>query len=93
MRTTIVLTAIGVDKALKMWKMNVTLWMLLQILGIISDDESKIVGGYPVAPGQFPWVLGIWSKRSSMPFCGASLITDTWAVTAAHCVYNKKINK
>ena len=57
-----------------------------------QDHWDKIVGGYQVRPGQFPWVLGLWWKGASSPSCGASLITDRWAITAAHCVYRENVS-
>ncbi len=36
--------------------------------------------------GAWPWQIGMYSKDSGRFFCGASLISPLWAVTAAHCV-------
>ena len=67
---------------------------------IAEPIDDKIVGGYNVFRGQYPWVLGIWEKTHGQyftprhlrrPFCGGSLITDRFVLTAAHCVYQKDI--
>ena len=70
------------------------------VILIAEPVDDKIVGGYNVFRGQYPWVLGIWEKTHGQyftprhlrrPFCGGSLITDRFVLTAAHCVYQKDI--
>ena len=41
--------------------------------------------GGPVTPNEHNWVL-MWEGRDYM--CGASLIDEQWAMTAAHCTEN-----
>lgn len=52
------------------------------------DDSSapRIVGGSAASPNQFPHQVALLRQRSL--FCGGSLITNKWVLTAAHCVYN-----
>ena len=61
------------------------------VLQLVLDDEEgmKIVNGFQVRPGKFPWVVNIWKKRSSNPFCGGSLIDESVILTAAHCVHGQ----
>eukprot|EP00095_Tigriopus_kingsejongensis_P000906 maker-scaffold186_size273091-snap-gene-1.33 protein:Tk00906 transcript:maker-scaffold186_size273091-snap-gene-1.33-mRNA-1 annotation:"PREDICTED: trypsin-7-like" len=48
--------------------------------------EGKIVGGRNASRGQFPFVVGLWRSNSRHPYCGGSLISDRFVLTAAHCV-------
>ena len=42
-----------------------------------EEGGSRIVGGLEARKGQFPFIVGIWSKRHNYrPFCGGSLITS-----------------
>ncbi|KAL7646714.1 UNVERIFIED_CONTAM: hypothetical protein RMT77_001967 [Armadillidium vulgare] len=46
--------------------------------------KSRIVGGVPIEPHKFPWVISLYYRFRFV--CGASLITPRFALTAAHCV-------
>ena len=50
--------------------------------GADNVQSARIVGGAPVTPFEHNWVLQ-WRGGGSS--CGASLIDDQWAMTAAHC--------
>jgi len=51
------------------------------------STDSYIIGGVDATPGEFPWQLSqqrlgaAWSHS-----CGASLLSSTYALSAAHCV-------
>lgn len=72
--------------------MLLTLHLLVDVVrGPPSDGEPKvpmldgrIVGGSAVEITSYPWQLSL--RRSSSHSCGASIISSTWALTAAHCV-------
>jgi secreted trypsin-like serine protease len=58
------------------------------------DFEPMIVGGVEATPGEFPWQLSqqrqsgtTWSHS-----CGASLLTNRYALSASHCVQGAAVN-
>uniref|UniRef100_A0A2I3GT70 trypsin n=1 Tax=Nomascus leucogenys TaxID=61853 RepID=A0A2I3GT70_NOMLE len=52
------------------------------------DDDDKIVGGYTCEENSVPYQV---SLNSGYHFCGGSLISEQWVVSAAHC-YKSAIN-
>lgn len=47
-----------------------------------ARETAQVVGGNPVTPGQFPFLVLVYNDESQ---CTGSLIADRWVLTAAHC--------
>lgn len=49
---------------------------------------ARIVGGNQSSFGQWPWMVSLrqWRKGAFLHKCGAALLNENWAITAAHCV-------
>jgi secreted trypsin-like serine protease len=52
--------------------------------------RKRIIGGSYAPPEKFPWAISlrgdVHAKRSSV-ICGATIISNQWLLTAAHCFY------
>ncbi|XP_048523344.1 serine proteinase stubble isoform X1 [Dendroctonus ponderosae] len=52
--------------------------------------EARIVGGEKSTFGKWPWQISLrqWRTSTYLHKCGAALLNENWAITAAHCVDN-----
>ncbi|KAK7922483.1 hypothetical protein WMY93_009385 [Mugilogobius chulae] len=69
-------------KKLPLWVFNNT---------VPPTEESKrstkrIVGGLLVSEGEIPWQVALIAHPSGHLFCGGSILSSRWVVTAAHCI-------
>ncbi|XP_028396414.1 MAM and LDL-receptor class A domain-containing protein 2-like [Dendronephthya gigantea] len=62
---------------------------LAQDCGQSSFSDSRVVSGQTARPHSWPWQVSFRRTGSTFHFCGGSLISDQWVVTAAHCVQGK----
>ncbi|KAL0273608.1 UNVERIFIED_CONTAM: hypothetical protein PYX00_006241 [Menopon gallinae] len=57
----------------------------------IRSDDCRIINGQDAKPGEYPYMASLRRRVSVKPSnpsghsCGASVLTDAWALTAAHC--------
>uniref|UniRef100_A0A336M734 CSON005463 protein n=1 Tax=Culicoides sonorensis TaxID=179676 RepID=A0A336M734_CULSO len=61
-----------------------------QICGKRMFPEPRIVGGAKASFGRWPWQISLrqWRTSTYLHKCGAALLNENWAITAAHCVDN-----
>ncbi|KAK7065279.1 hypothetical protein SK128_012051 [Halocaridina rubra] len=55
------------------------------------NRAGRIVGGSQVTPNQYPWQVAILEGDKQHPFCGGSIISDSWILTAAHCLVGRRL--
>lgn len=52
------------------------------------EDQTRIVNGSDARIGQFPHQVSLRDREKNEHFCGGSIISTKWILTAAHCVYS-----
>ncbi|KAJ7370922.1 Chymotrypsin-like elastase member 3B [Desmophyllum pertusum] len=53
--------------------------------GVSPRGNGRVIGGDDATPGAWPWQVGLHTNRGGF-FCGGTLVTPEWVVTAAHCI-------
>ncbi|XP_051256528.1 coagulation factor IXb [Dicentrarchus labrax] len=62
-----------------------------------ENTDQRIVGGNEAIVGEIPWQVALMSHSAVLqraePFCGGSLLSELWVITAAHCLTQASIAK
>ncbi|XP_053513889.1 enteropeptidase [Artibeus jamaicensis] len=56
---------------------------------VAQEVDPKIVGGHDAKEGAWPWLAALYYNNRLQ--CGASLVSNDWLVSAAHCVYGRNL--
>ncbi|CAH1735925.1 unnamed protein product [Chironomus riparius] len=60
-----------------------------QNCGRVKVGTSFAVGGEYTTKGQFPWLAPLFFKKNDKFFCGSTIISKQYLLSASHCFKNK----
>lgn len=55
--------------------------------------QTRIVGGQETGENEYPAVAALLDPSTTEAYCGATIISNFYALTAAHCLNNKLENQ
>merc|ERR1711962_1114067 len=56
----------------------------------LAQRSTRIVGGEETEVNEYPWQVGMIWKGGTTPWCGGSVISDLWVLSAAHCTKGRR---
>ena len=59
------------------------------VLTDVKERQSFVINGQNTDPHEYPWQISL--RVNGRHYCGGSLISDKWVLTAAHCVISNPI--
>lgn len=73
-------------------------WLAIGLAAVIflgghaaqAVDSAKIIGGVTVSERRWPVQVSIQYGSPSSHFCGGTLLSADWVMTASHCFYNSR---
>lgn len=54
-----------------------------------QSQGNRIVGGQDAGEDEYPWMAALVVQGTKTPFCGGTLISDAYVLTAAHCTESR----
>ncbi|XP_072742799.1 uncharacterized protein Np isoform X2 [Anoplolepis gracilipes] len=86
------ITGITIDMELPVPMETLNMSDYKEVCGRRLFPEPRIVGGDRSSFGKWPWQIYLqislrqWRSQTYLHKCGAALLNENWAITAAHCV-------
>lgn len=60
--------------------------MLASVIKIQPNHEDRIANGLNATVDQFPYMVSIRHASNLQHYCGGSILSSQWILTAGHCV-------
>ncbi|KAF7663713.1 hypothetical protein LDENG_00201100 [Lucifuga dentata] len=73
------------DSIVNQHQKNLPLWVFPKVEEK-HQALQRIVGGKEVVPGEIPWQVALIAQPRGQLFCGGSILSKLWVITAAHCL-------
>ncbi|KAJ9597886.1 hypothetical protein L9F63_011252, partial [Diploptera punctata] len=82
---------INMSLALHSYSNNIFFNIFMRCVGASNNHTARIVGGQNANIEEFPYQLSF--EKNGEHNCGASVIANYFAISAAHCVHNARVDE